>query len=135
MDSALNNHVPTRETCQRLAGLGVELDTEFYWKTDTGESWVLERHKSGLPDITSVPAPLLSELIILAEKLVKDNKNEKIELSTECHKNPGYMANYYSWQYNDDLTISRYEEENPAESAARLLAYLIENNHVNPDEL
>jgi len=136
--------VPTRETCQRLAEL-VELDTEFYWVKKPDDEPYLMNHKL-LPnpadnDTTlQVAAPTLSELVssILPKFVVKGKANWWGEIAhhlvfrADAPGNPGKCMVGYTHSSGD---LKSCKAKTPAEAACRLLIWLIDEGHVNPDEL
>jgi len=113
----MEKHVPTKQTCQRLAEL-VELDTEFYWH-DT---------KDEVVDVyMQTPAPLLSELYramytVSGEpfRLFKSKKSVWV-----CHL--GWTTRHSNITFSD--------ESNPVEPVCKMLIYSIENDKIQPDEL
>lgn len=140
----MENHVPNKSTCQRLAEL-VELDTEFYWiKKPNGEPYLIEHKLLPKPADNDtnfqVAAPTFSELVsnILPKFVVKGKANWWGEIAhhlvfrADAPGNPGKCMVGYTHSSGD---LKNCKAKIPAEAAAQLLIWLIENNHVNPDKL
>jgi len=114
----MEKHVPTKETCQRLQELGVELYTEFYWYPDDAVGYNVGKANEWRDN--KVPAPLLSEIL----QMLPDG--------TSMRKTHIDHAKYEVWK---DGVRKNITADTAAEAACRLLIWFLENDHVNPEDL
>ena len=121
--------VPDKKTCQKLQSSGVELDTEWWWVPDTS---LIHKREAEHEWEKYVPAPLLSEILdVMPNEIYEDDVEEPYYPQVEMTRG-GYKASYSHDLY---IPLNFQRADNPSEAAAQLLIFLVEEGHVNPDEL
>jgi len=115
----METHVPTRQTCQRLQELGVELDTQFVYPQGDDNTVPSEIFANTKASTRYTPAPLLSELLAIMGNTTEIQNRNGVYCASHTVKNP--------------RAIHSECNENPAEAACRLLIWLLENNHLDPE--
>jgi len=115
----MNNHVPKKSTCKKLQELGVELNTEFVWWWN-GDEYEIKLYEDVMfRSEPQLPAPLLSEILAALPD------------GTSMRKTHINDAKHEIWTSGVRKNIT---DDTAVEAAAQLLIWLVENNHVNPDE-
>lgn len=140
----MNTLTVQKSTAKKLQNAGIELDTEFMWVRDelkriTG----IGRPPSGKEyyfadgtfenDLTiMLEAPSLSELLAVIPQVLETGHSLKIEPGITSQTKDSWHFMYENADYE---VLVEFDYFNPAETAAQLLIWLVDNGHINANEI
>ena len=132
----LENQVCTKKQAIRLKELGIKQESHFYWDEHPLESvTIMAYYKKDFSYEIVASAFNVAELgAMLAAGIVQDYK-EKPKYGIQINKCPQWLDNDRKWIIylagDSHYTMS----DNEAECRANMLIYLLENNHITPEEV